>query len=411
MRTNKRMIMAFSFCLGLVIFVTTAFAQISNHTGYEKLKASIKNTLKSMDQSFQNYTLSTNIIIRDNDKTILKNYSLEKQSKTATETFNQLEYGKAQNQIRHYYNDLENSISYDSVDDTYYVFNNGNTFIKSSIIPSKDSISIEIEKLFDLFIGNLKDNVLADERSDGSIEFSGSINEGQIPPIINALISFEFKKQVTDRAFDSDDSKFPQLSDDLFLKSVKGNAITNKDGIIIKLDAECVISGKNFNGEQHDLNTAFSAKLLDINSTEISKPDLKGKKVEKINPPQYTNLPGKFAGLYKNDIVIDKDGHFLKIGERFVELTRIDDNNFIGHYYEKYNKDYEDYKGRNREFQFIGSIPDSSTAAEYKYADSKGNEKIGSINFDTINGKISFNNYGNQFNHSNFDNNFYRIFD
>ena len=38
----------------------------------------------------------------------------------------------------------------------------------------------------------------------------------------------------------------------------------------------------------------------------------------------------KFVGTYKNNIVMDKDGKFVKIGERMVEITSVDGDKVTG---------------------------------------------------------------------------------
>ena len=50
MKVNKKTVMVLSFCLGLALFVTTAFADIVSKTGYEQMKDSIKFTAESFSE-------------------------------------------------------------------------------------------------------------------------------------------------------------------------------------------------------------------------------------------------------------------------------------------------------------------------------------------------------------------------
>ena len=55
---------------------------------------------------------------------------------------------------------------------------------------------------------------------------------------------------------------------------------------------------------------------------EVVKPDLKGKKVEVSTA---NGLSDKYVGTYKANIVIEKDGEFVNIGERTLEIDSVQD--------------------------------------------------------------------------------------
>ncbi|HEY9061026.1 MAG TPA: hypothetical protein VIO64_11085 [Pseudobacteroides sp.] len=413
MGRNKRFLMAFCFCLGLIIFVSTAFADITNKSGYDQLKDSIKYTFKSMDKHLSSYTITTSTSIKDNGKLIMSSEEVKKQSRTANEEHNTYLYGNTQKQSYYYYNDKEISVSYDSSNDTYYIYENSGDYAKVEIDPFEDSLTNELEKLFDLFIGNLKDCIIYEKREDGSKKFSGFVDEGQIPAIINAVTSFEFRKEISSRTYEKSDVKYPNLKDDVYIKKLRGTATTNKNGLIEDVAAACTITGKDFDGINHDLSAEITIKVNNINSTRVVKPDLAGKKVEKTNNKenQVSNITEKFEGMYKNDIVIQNDGKYEKIGERIVELARLDDTNFKGSYTEEYVSGYEDYFISKETFDFDATLIDSSASAKYTYIDSTGSEKTGYINFDTVNGKIFFSNNGSRYKDLSFDNNFSRVFE
>ena len=146
----------------------------------------------------------------------------------------------------------------------------------------------------------------------------------------------------------------PKITNDVFVKEIKGNMVTTKDGFIQSVLGTGVISGKDENGKEHKLTFELLAKMTDVNSTKVSKPDLTGKKVEKNIEQDYSKLsnPEKYIGKYKTDILIEKDGKFVKIGEKFIDVTAVDNKSISGRYYEEYTKGYEEYATNKKDFKF-----------------------------------------------------------
>lgn len=413
MGRNKKFFIAFCFSIGLIIFVSTAFADISSKSGYQQLKDSVKYTFKSMDKHLSSYTITTSTVIKDNSKLIMSSEEIKKQSKTANEEHNTYLNGNTQKQSFYYYNDKDTSISYDTSNDTYYLYENSGDYKKASVDPFSEPFSNELEKIFDLFIGNLKDSVTYENKPDGSKKFSGFINQSQIPALINALTSFEFRQEITSRTYDRIDTKYPHLKNDVYIKLVKGSATTNKNGLIEDVTASCIMVGKDFDGIAHDITAEITIKIHNINSTKVTKPDLAGKKIEKTSNEgnEVSNLTERFEGTFKNNIVIQRDNKYEKIGERIVELARLDDTHFKGSYTEEYISGYEDYFESKESFDFDATLIGSSSSAKYTYLDSSSKERSGYINFDTVNGKIFFSNNGSGYKDLSFDNDFYRVFD
>jgi len=411
--SNKKVFIVLCFFIGLIIFVSTAFADISSKSAYQQLKDSIKYTFMSMDKHLNSYTITTTTVIKENNRLVMSGEEVKKQSREANEEKNTYLYGNTQKQVYYYYNDKDTSISYDASNDTYYLYENSGEYKRTPVDPFKEPYSNEIEKIFDLFIGNVKDGVTFERMPDGSKKFSGYANQGQIPAIINALISFEFKKEISSRTYDRFDIKYPNLKDDIYIKLAKGSATTNKNGLIEEMSASCVMVGKDFDGVVHNITAEIIMKIHDVDSTKITKPDLAGKKIEKSGDEVYevSNLTEKFEGMFKNDIVIQRDNKYVKIGERIVELARLDDTHFRGSYTEEYISGYEDYFESKESFDFDAELIGSSSSAKYTYINMNGKESSGYINFDTVNGKIFFSNNGSRYKDLSFDNDFCRVFD
>ena len=149
-------------------------------------------------------------------------------------------------------------------------------------------------------------------------------------------------------------SSMPKITNDVFVKEVKGNMVTTKEGLIQSVLGSGVISGKDENGKVHSLTFEVLAKITNVNSTKVIKPDLSGKKVEKNVEQDYSKLsnPEKYIGKYKTDILIEKNGKFEKIGEKFIDVTTVDNKGISGRYYEEYAKGNEEYAANKKDFNF-----------------------------------------------------------
>lgn len=394
MKVNKKTVMVLSFCLGLVMFVTTAFADIVSKTGYEQMKDSIKFTAESFSEKLDSFTMQATVTLKDNDKVLMTSTNTEKydNKKRATESTNSEEYSNRKT-ARYSYRDKEGSIWKDSYNDTYYVSNypmQGDNKLFHN--PFKEEKFSDIEKIIDAVVGNLKDYVVVNEKSDGSKEFTGSLSEGQIPSLVNAVSSFAYKQAFTGMRYDSNnDVSIPQLTSDLYIKDVKGKMDVNKDGILENFFASGILCGKDKDGVLHELTLEALAKVVDINSTKVEKPNLEGKKVEKQDNGMMSDsfITAKLVGKYKNNILIEKDGKYVKIGERIVEITSAADKHINGRYYEEYKNEYADYGKEKLDFTF-DAVSAGYNNAEFKYTNSSGIEQNGHIYFDMSGGRLNF---------------------
>lgn len=176
MKTNKKIVMAASFLLGATMFVTTAFADIASKTGYDLLKDSVKFTAKSMSDKMQSYTIESVFTVKDNDKVLMSESSLEKvdNTKKAVESHSSVEeYNGKNNRSYFSYRDSSSSIWYDQGTDTYYVTEYSKDYdFKPSSNPFEDSHAKDLEKIFDALVGDLKNYVVVEEKSNGSKELN-----------------------------------------------------------------------------------------------------------------------------------------------------------------------------------------------------------------------------------------------
>lgn len=315
MKIKKKAAMIISFTIGTLMFASTAFAEVNSKSGYDEFEDSLKNTAQNCTSKFSNFTVDASFVMRDNgtvlySKNILNKYDVSKKSIENTSEIN-----NGSNKSKElYYKDNKVVISHNAKNgNTYYVTNitdnsKANSFLSN---PFKESQTSDIEKIVDAAVGNLKDSISVTAKTDGTKEISTSLSESQIPSLINALTSFKLKQDINnynrqDSQSDTYTTKLPQISKDVFVKDVKTNIITDKDGSIQSVLASGSISGKDSNGNTHLLVFDLSLKIKDINSTIVTKPDLSGKKVQENTDADYTKLSNAkaYLGKYKNDITI-----------------------------------------------------------------------------------------------------------
>ena len=394
MKFNKKTTTIISFALGTVMFTTTAIAQVVSKSGYDQLKDSLKYTAENCTTQLSSYTVDTSFIMKDNSTVILSDNSVIKAdvSNGAKEDVSTRSEGSTKRE-NYYYSDKNGSVNKDSEQNIYYV--SEYTSPHESTAPSnpfKEKEAGDVEKIADALVGNLKDAVVVTENSDGSKTLSGSLSESQIPALINAVVSLQSKSEFGNRA--NNDGSVPKITNDVFVKEVKGNMVTTKEGFIQSVLGTGVISGKDENGKVHNLTFELLAKITNVNSTKVSKPDLSGKKVEKNVEQDYSKLtnPEKYIGKYKTDILIENNGKFEKIGEKFLDLTSVDDKIISGRYYEEYTKGNEAYEANKKDFTFQAKFENENKFnATFDAKGSSNNTIKGNIYINPGSAKVNFN--------------------
>lgn len=394
---KKKTLLLISFTLGLLLIATTALADITNKSGYEQLKDSIKGTAESCGTSLDSFTVDASYVIKDNGKILTSENSVEKydrangvrESSTTSQRINGKQYSN------YFYNDKTTDIYKYSDNEAYTVveykeekelhyFNN----------PFKEKEAADIERIFDALVGSLRDHVSVKENMDGSKEIYGSLNEVQIPALINALASFQMKQEFSYR----DDSQAPRLTQDIYVKGIGGSAQINQDGLMESILGTATLSGKDDQGTVHEVTIDILLKLSDVNSTSIVKPDLTGKKVVKQEGKAPTDTrgselsdPEKYIGSYKNDILIEKDGRFIKIGERHLEITTLNSTTVTGKYTEEYREGFEEDAADQLELTFNGTFEKDPHHVRLQLSGNTDSVQEGNLYIDEYNAKIHFN--------------------
>ena len=390
MVSKKKTKVIISLALGTIMFTTTAIAQVVSKSGYDQLKDSVKYTAENCTTRLSSYTLDTSFIVKDNGTIIFSENSINKTdvSNGITENVSTRVEGSSKRESYNY-SDKNGSVNKDSEQDIYYVSEyTSPREIVTTTNPFKEKGAADVEKIADAIVGSLKDAVVVTENSDGSKTLSGSLSESQIPALINAVVSLQTKSEFGYRS--DNESSMPKITSDVFVKEIKGNMLTTKEGLIQSVLGSGVISGKDESGKEHSLTFELLAKVTNVNSSKVSKPDLSGKKVEKNVEIDYRKLsnPEKYIGKYKNDILIEKEGKFEKIGERFIDVTTVNENGISGSHHEEYVKGYEEYASNKKDFKFDVKFEKDRFDGDFNVTSASNNTIKGHISIDQGSAKL-----------------------
>lgn len=419
MKYSKKAITTTVFILGAVILMTSAFADMILGSGYNSLKSSMKTTAAKLTDEVDNFTVSATLAMKldgvvveetvSNGKFDIANNTRESEDKRTGKGKISESYWYINGNQRIYRND---DGSYSVIERRKKAHDEDMHIIKN---PFEDEQFKDAEKIADAFVGSLKD-IIQVEESNGRKMYIGNLTETEIPSIVNAISSFTFKYGLLDQ-WQAKNLGVPRPMSNIYLMSAMGKAIENEDGILESGIFTASISAEDSDGIEHIYTFDFSMDIKDINTTIVKAPNLEGQKVTYTK--EGFEFDNKYIGKYKNDIVIEKDNTFKKVGERFVEINSTENGNLKGKYYEIYNEGYEAENIRN--IDFYSNLDDSPyhfTIIQYKDNDGKNKKGIihrndlqninisFDVEIDEENGGYSYTN-----NVDGFDNNFIRIFE
>lgn len=393
MKLGKKSIMALSFAVGACVFVSTALADMALGTGYDRLKNSVKSTAAQMEEGLGSYTVQALFTVKDNDQALLQISMQHKADMQlqATESSTVTQSASGETTSNYSYNDPRMSVWKSDREDKYYMTEFADGYAQNNrdqfASPFNQQGAPEIEKIVDALVGNLKDYVQAEDIPEGGKVYSGSLSEAQVPAVVNAVASFGIKQMIADQNR-REQQQLPEIESDIYVKKVLGTAIESKAGLLESLTGDVILAGKDKAGVPHDLAVNVVFKLTDVGSTKVATPDLNGANVEKVSPS--SGFSGKHVGTYKNNIVIEKDGQFVKIGQRVLEIAAVEAGNVTGRYYETVQPGFEADYPDAYDFTFDYKADQSKSMPLFTYTNAKGETESGQLH-PSSSGKIYLN--------------------
>jgi len=368
MKLGKKATIALSFIAGACLFFTTALADMTLGTGYDRLKEAAKHTSARMESGLDSYTLESSLsakvdgIVMYESTDLMKVDAVNRTAETLKEhtRYNEKKYSW------YTYSD-ETMYAYKSgEDEQFYVTERTRRDWSPYSDPFRDEFASDMERIVDALVGNLKDYVMVEEAANGGKVYSGSLSQAQVPTLVNAVLSFLFRQTSYDWFRGSDDHL--QLTEDIHVSRVSGRAEEDETGLLRNVTGEIVLNGLDKNGQRHELVVKLGILLRDIGSTTITKPDLTNAIVERTSTEH--QFAEKHIGVYRTNIIIEKPDRFIKIGERTLEITAVTDKSVIGKYYETINPEYQElYEYEPLSFEFVSEQRDWSTVISYTDAE------------------------------------------
>lgn len=417
MRFSKKTSTICALVLGATILTATAFADTMLGSGFHSLKNSVKTTMTKLTGEVDNFSTDIMVSVKVDGKVISESSNYMKiDVANQAEEMNERTLNKGEITESYRYNDRNQSIYKNTENDSYNVVEKRKNNNDSKIIenPLEDEQFKDAEKIVDAFVGNLQD-IIQVEESNGKKMYIGNLSDNQIPPLANAISSFAFKYSILDE-WSAKRLNIPSPKSNIYLVNASGKAVENEDGIIESGIFTASIAAKDSEGIEHIYSLDFSIDIKDVNNTVVAAPNLIGQEV--TYSKEGYEFDSKYIGKYKNDIVKTNGSSFEKVGERFIEITSIEDGNIKGKYYEVYNEGYRAEDARS--FDFYSNYDESIYFTKIQYIDKNGEKKTGIINqtslqnisvsfnveIDEENGGYSYSDYDDEF-----DSNFVRIFE
>jgi len=368
-KLGKKALIALSFAVGACLFLTTALADMTLGTGYDRLKEAVKRTSAQLEEGLDSYTLVSEYQMTIDGKVINHHVETMKVNATqrASETSSLTSGPDGKSYSWYEYRDEHIQASKRLTEDNkFYVteYTNGNRFWKSYTDPFQEDVASDMERIADALVGNLKDYVVVEPSADGGKVYSGHLSQMQVPTLVNAVLSFLLKQTIFD--YNSSYKDIPRITEDVYVSQVSGRAEEDASGLLRSLTGKIIVSGADDDGVPHELVVDLNLQLTDIGSTTVTRPDLTGAVVEKYSSDHFP-FSSKYIGVYRNDIVLEETHRFVKIGERTLEITAVGNDSVTGRLYETVDPEYLDEFGREPlSIEFVTRQQDWSTVFEYK---------------------------------------------
>ncbi len=384
MKMGKKTVSILAVVAGVSILATSAFADVVLGSGYTSLKQAVKTTTAKVANEFDSITADMAIGVKLDGSQLYEATSRQKMDmqNERTEGNTTERWKDGQQEASYYqYNDPERYVTQNSDDGVYYLYNREPVSDDSSDVdsfvndPFDDEQVADLERIFDAFVGNLQDLVQSEE-ADGKMVYMGNLSESQVPPLVNAVVSFCVKYGMMD-SYTFEELGIPALRNDISVTGVSGKAIASEDGVIESVIGTGSLVGRDANGVMHTFELECSLALTDINGTTIAEFDPTGKQVEE-HAAYVSGFTDRYVGTYVSEIV-DEEA-MKKLGDRTLTITAVDDTSITGTYTEVY-KEGEAPETGARSFDFVATLEQGGHEAVFQYTEADGTEKTGIITY------------------------------
>ena len=378
-RSSAALIMA---AIGAAVLTVTAVADVIVGSGYYSLKNTAKHTSKTLS-GVDNFAMDASYALKM-DGEVIESEEISKKidvANQASETFTVRAGSGGDPREWYSYDTPGESISKHSENDSYFVYKRnpdseyGFTVVED--IFAQEEMK-DLEKIVDAVIGSMQDIIQTEDTSGGRM-YIGTITDASVPPLINAGASFLLKHSILTE-YSAKDYGVPRPMENVYLVDASGRATEDENGILKDVIFTVTMAGDDKYGSRHEYSAEFSMSIHSIDSTVVEPVNLDGKRVE-YSESVDEFYSEKYIGTYKNALIADKPNEFVKVGERFVEITGVERNKLTGRYYEVFEPDYYPEDGV-LDFDFSASIEVGNYYYSFNYVGRNGEEQVGVINRD-----------------------------
>lgn len=260
------------------ILLGSVYSISANTSGYDLYKSALKQT-----HNADSATMKMSFNLEDNEKSLFSMNSLMKADadqqvhSISTELANETESSN----MKMYKQDGNWFVTKEGTD-VYYKME-----IKSPHGTGNTELQDDLENLIDVLTKNLQQKITVDENKNGGQTIELDLTGKEIPLSANALSSLMIKHAVMlqDRG-DQEGSEFhikptlPKLDHDITVKQINLTAEVNKDNYVDKQSVKAVVSGRDKQGQAHEIVLHMEMDVTDYNHTSVSPVEIPAEKVE-----------------------------------------------------------------------------------------------------------------------------------
>jgi len=312
---NKKVKLGALVLAATTLFTVTAFATTSTFSqgGYEAFKQIMKTSQET--KHFSSISFNGKFEMSDNGKIISEMTGEVKGNPEGKEASGNVRIKLMdKEQDLSFYKNGESSYLVDQTNKKYYQLVNMTQDIAENRKEMKSENGAEVqsmgktgEALMDYFMGDLKSQFELSKNADGTRSITLDLNENEIPVPMNLLVGMAAENSSNCSNIDNEDSmdpakkellmqkmpflkefyelgkNIPKLKQDVKLTGVSLKLNVDDNNQIKSFDVKINITGKDANGENHQISLSGSSIISGLNSTsaDIFNPD--GKSIETID--------------------------------------------------------------------------------------------------------------------------------
>ena len=325
---------------GAVLFTTAAAADILSGDAYTGAKDAIKNSARFMAEGEASFTLDYGMSIKV-DGVVYDGFTAVDMYDTENTRSVRMETNYDTDDTREYwsYQDGEKSVTKHSGDDTYYISHYGyDSYVDDDngmiANPFDDDMAPDIEKVFDAFVGSLKEFVQQGEENGDKIYY-GELDASQIPALPNTLCAFITKVTFNDE-YSRDRYNLPELSD-ICIDSVSGKLTVNSDDVVTGAYGAASLVGTDKSGGEHTIEFEIYYTMSDIGKTFVSEFAPEGKTIHDyedyaVETEDMYAMDSFDIGTYKCTVLKKGETAYEKAGEITLTIDSVDGDEVTGTY-------------------------------------------------------------------------------